>query len=288
MSTINVKITDFVPEFMSLMQKGYGDRVFTNSLAAMRTIGRMYQKVWRQFASGEKVVPGSPPIFSKGPYTRSIQIDESTSNVISVYTDYYGHEYIEKGHPQIDLKPGLLSGPKARQGKKGPYNIVHFRHGVPGSDPHRNNPMPVSIYDEIRRLTKEADEKKQAGLDSKPGGSRVTGNIRVWEYGKDRRFRSYLWGQSISKTDTTGGKPKKPTGYQWKSGKYAGMYQMQTSTGRAKRSSYITFRVVSYRSDPTSWIVPARPAIPIRQATVDLVRPIAQNMIRQAIEKDIA
>ncbi|GAF89056.1 unnamed protein product, partial [marine sediment metagenome] len=61
-------------------------------------------------------------------------------------------------------------------------------------------------------------------------------------------------------------------------------------TGAAKRSSYITFRVVSHASPANSWIIPPQAPIPIRQATVDFVGQEfnVEDVLRQAIEKDIS
>jgi hypothetical protein len=286
--TVEVRMTDFVPDFIELMKADPGDKVFTHTRGAIKQIGAMYQMVWRKYAAGEMVVPGKPPINSKGKYTRSIQLDTSQMNMVSVYTDYPYHRYIEEGHDEIDLKTGLLAGPKARHGKNGPYNIVAFRHGVPGSDPHRNNPMPMQIYQFMKNVSDMADKDKEMGLSDRGGKTKVD-SVFVMEKGKWKQYRRrYSWGASLSKTDMTGLRSKISTGYTWKSGKYAGMYQMQVSTGKAKRSEYITFRIVSAASDPRSWIVPERPPIPIRQATVDFVRPFAEDLIKNALEKDLS
>lgn len=277
--SVEVNITDILPDFINLMKGGYGDRVFSHSMAAVKQVGLLYQQVWRKYASGEMVVPGKPPINSKGDYTRSIKLDDSKVNVVSVYTDFEHHRRIEEGHDAIDLKPGLLKGPKARQGKNGPYNIVAFRHGIPGSDKQRNNPMVARIYNLLKKETDTADALKLDGLSNARGTSKITGKSPD---AKGVERNTYNWGARISKLDQTNKRDN------WKSGKYASMVRMQTSTGGAKSSSYITFRVVSIASDPQSWIVPARPGIPIRQATVDFARPMAIEILRGALEKDIS
>ena len=284
---ITVHAVDLIPEFAQLLQAGYADKVFTHTIGALRQVASMYQMVWRKYASGAMVVPGKPPINSRGEYTRSIQIRDGGKNRITVYTDYLPHKYIEDGHPRIDLKPGLLRGPKAKMGKHGPYNIVSFRHGVPGSDPYRNNPMPMRIYNLIKEITDEADQEKQAGLSTKGGTSKIL-TPRYKKSSGETKQATYSWGKGIHKLDQTGRRSKVATGYTWKSGKYAGMQRMAGSTQRAKHNKYITFRIVSYKSDPQSWIVPEKPPIPIRQATVDFVQPFAEEMLREAIERDIS
>ena len=142
---VSVKVTDFIPEFVQILKNTHGDKLFSHTMGAIKQISLMYQMIWRKYAAGEMTVPGKPPIHSKGDYTRSINIDDSQSNIITIYTDFPYHKYIESGHGIIDLKHGLLRGPKAKMGKNGPYNIVAYRHGVPGSD-KQSSPMPLQIF----------------------------------------------------------------------------------------------------------------------------------------------
>ena len=175
-------------------------------------------------------------------------------------------------------------------GKHGSYNIVAFRHNTPGSSTS-GNPMPVSIYKLMLDSSKEADTAKAKGLSIRPGTSSVL------KSSKDPTQRQYTWGARLDTTfrnpagqkDQFARRSKRATGYTWKSGKYQGMVRTQQSTSKAKRSGYITFRIVSANSDPRSWIVPPQDPIPIRQATVDFVDrtvPIEQ-LLRDAIEKDL-
>jgi len=282
---LSVKITDYVPEFIQLIMNAHGDKVFTRTKLAIQTLGASYQQIWRSYASGAMKVPGAPTIIkSKGDYTRSIQVDHSNPNFVSVFSDMQTKNgmgitaLIESGHKQIDLKPGILSGRKARMGKFGPYNIIAFRHGTPKAS---RNPMPMSVYNLMLRTSKKADVMKEQGLAKSGGQSKVTGQT-------PNGRRTYDWGASLDGKMQRGRRSKLDTKYTWKSGKYAGMRRMQTNTGRAKNSNYITFRIVSYKSAPNSWILPAKPAIPIRQAVIDFMAPFAEKIIRQAIEEDLA
>ncbi len=284
MTDLKVQVTDYVPEFIQLIKNAHGDKVFARTLSAIKNLGSAYQQVWRQYASGAMKVPGAPTIIkSKGDYTRSIQVDYSNPDSISVFSDYQTKNgmgitsMIESGHSQIDLKPGILTGRKARMGKHGPYNIIAFRHGTPKAS---RNPMPMSVYNLMIRTSKKADAMKEQGLAKSGGASKVAS---VSAGGK----KSYEWGASIDGKLQRGRRSKLDTKYTWKSGKYAGMRKMQTSTGKAKSSNYITFRIVSWRSDPNSWIVPAQPAIPIRQAVIDFMQPFAEKLIKSAVEEDL-
>lgn len=61
---------------------------------------------------------------------------------------------IERGWPGGDMRDWLLSSPKAKQGKRGPYLVVPFRHGSPETTGRNVGPtMPDSIYDVAKKLS---------------------------------------------------------------------------------------------------------------------------------------
>lgn len=276
---IKVDLSKFLPEFVRLLQRGQAEKVFTHTAAAIHALAVMYQETWRSFASGTPI-PGIPRVInSRGPYIKSIQLDDSKTFVKVVYTDYPPHRYIEEGHPPIDLKPGLLSGPKARMGKEGPYNVVSFRHGTPGTI---GAPMPRSIYREMLEGSKKADADKAAGLTGVGGRSEVIGRDQAGQ-------RIYQWGFRLDAKHQVGRRSKVAAGYTWKSGKFAGMVRMDVSTSRARRSQYMTFRTVSFRSDPQSWIVPEQDPIPIREKVVEYVGSNVDvaDMLSNALSQDL-
>lgn len=287
---LEVKITDYTPDFVKLMQNAKGGFVFNHTSNALSFIIQAYQKVWVSFARGSMRVPGAKLIQSRGPYARSIQVDDSKPYEKTVFTDFEAHKYIEQGHGEIDLKPGLLAGSSAREGKAGPYNIIAFRHGVPSSQEKgagattRRDVMPISIFNLMLEKTRQADAEKKSGLSTRGGASKQLTS------GAKPENRSYKWGARLDNKMARGQRSQLHSKSTWATGKYAGMVRMQQSTGKAKRSSYITFRVVSHASPPNSWIVPPQAPIPIRQATVDFVAQQfnVEDILRQAIEKDIS
>lgn len=272
MANLDVKVTDFVPEYVELIQQSGADTVFSHTRAAIQHVSQMYQQTWKKFAMGAPI-PGAPRIINSADYARSIQLEDSDPMTKMVYTTSQYHKQVEEGKPEVDLKPGLLSGPSARMGKNGPYNIVPFKHKTPGAK--GNNVMPVNIYRLILEGTKEAEQKKQSGLHGNPKISEVKRS------GRDPSQRAYQWGSRIDRLNTQGQRSG------WKSGKYAGMVRMQASTSSARRSKYLTFRTVSVNSDPRSWIIPELDAVNIRQAVLDMVNPIAKQMFQAAMEQDL-
>lgn len=296
---LKVKVTTTDPNFTKLQNVGFTTTLFSNTLATLNAIASAYEMTWIAYAQGNLQVPGAPRIFSSGPYARSIQSIDNGPFEKEVFTDYIPHIYIESGHGEIDLKPGLLNGAQARMGKNGPYNIVSFRHytrndfieqradiaNKGGSrTPMRRNVMPSNIQGMMRRETERADQAKQAGLSATGGLSKQL------TAGQLPQQRTYEWGARLDSRLAIGKRSKLATGYTWASGKYAGMVRMNTPSGpREKRTQYRTFRVVSHKSDPRSWIVPPRPPIPIREATVDFVdhHMNVEKMLEENLAKDL-
>ena len=287
-----VTVGDILPEFLKLKKNVDMTQAFPHTLAAIKELAASYAAQWRRFTMGEPM-PGTPRrIWSRGPYTQSIQVEDigpSTAAAVSVgpWTRWF-----EEGHGEIDLKPGMLKGPKARLSKDGtPYNIIAFRHGTGGLP--SNNPMPINVYNIMKYETNKADQAYKAGRSQTPGVSKITGvsptpNIQRASGAMDVG-RIYQWGYRLpaqfggpaETKDTSKGQ------YQWKTGKYTSMVRMQANTSKAKSSTYITFRTVSIHSDPASWIVPALEALPIRQIVMDYMKDYTTEMLKDGLEKDL-
>lgn len=294
MPSLNVEVTDFSPQFAKAIQdmgqENFGT-VFPNTMAAMNMVAHNYHRQWVKASSGVQL-PGMPyAINSRGPYTKSIHVDTSDEQMKVIASTGPYTEWIESGAGEIDLKPGLLAGPKARQGINGPYNIVPFRQGTPGTNPS-NNPMPLNVYNLIKKETDKSDAAYRAGQSQKPGTSRVTGQRTTpgMQGKKPTVQRDTQWGYKVPQSaggmrqtkDTSQGK------YKWATGKQTGMARMAADTASAKSSSYITFRVVSINSDPASWIVPPREANPIRQAVIDSLEAETKGILAHAMEADLS
>jgi len=307
MPDLQVTVTEVIPEFAKLLKKMDFRSTFPNTLAALNILAIEYTETWRRMSQGAPIPGTSKRINSRGDYTRSINYDISSDERKIVFSDANKPytSWIEEGHGEIDLKPGLLAGPKARAGKKGPYNIVSFRHGVPGTDKENNAPMPMNIYNVIKSETNKLDSKRTReinkmknegtsgwlqGWTPKRGTSKI---IETYEApnakGESTLRRTYDWGYRLPAH--LGGTPEtKQTSkgeYTWKSGKHAEMVRMQTSTSRAKNSNYITFRVVSYRSDPASWIVPEREGIAIRAGVLEQMAEKTKEILAAAMREDL-
>jgi len=289
--TINVQ--EIIPEFVQLAKRGRKSLIFAQTERAVEKLSTMYQEAWINAAAGA-ALPGLPFVVNGRQYQRTIKRQQVGRFAWEVYSDYttktgFGvTALLEAGHGPIDLKPGLLRGPKSRMGKNGRYNIVSFRQGAPNTDANRNDPMPLSVYKSFSAEVKRVDAQKKAGA------SAVSGTSYVSQSSSTPGNRSYSWGSKYDPHSSIGQKTKlimdngklKGT-YTHKAGKYAGMVRLQQSTSKAKRGGYFTFRIVSAASDPMSWIVPEKEPWPVRQAVTEFMRPFAEGILREAMEADI-
>lgn len=286
MAEIKINMSQDVPEFLILFGEKDTRPAFAHTLAAMNKIAMQYLELWRSYAMGAPIPPNNDTIHSRrGGYVDSIKADLSKDWEKIIYTISKVHQYIEEGHGPIDLKPGLLSGPKARHGKYGNYNIVSFRHGTPGTLPS-NKPMPRDVYQYMKGQTQKAENERRLGFSRIVARTKRTpmnpgGRVGAWGV----QLPAHLGGEPKTKavTLTTG----EQGAYTWKTGQYTGMARMKDVLTKGASPQYRTFRVVSVKSDPFSWIVPARPPIPIRQAVVDTMQPALIQTIKDALERDL-
>ena len=287
MAELKVHVIEVVPTIAKMIGVSSFRKSFPNTLAALNAIAYEYMKKWREFTMGAAIPGTGRRISSRGGYTRSINADisEPSRKIIYSQADKPYTEWIERGHGEIDLKDGLLSGPKSRMGKLGRYNIVGFRHGVPDTL-SSNSPMPMQVYQVIKTETDRLDAAFRKKQSEQRGASIITGQKVV----DDRVVRGYAWGYRLSEAHGGPALTKKTSKgvYQWTTGKYTGMVRMDTTVRKAKYSQYMTFRVVSYKSHPASWIIPPVAGVPIRTAVVEAVAPLANILIKNAIEADLA
>jgi len=161
-----------------------------------------------------------------------------------------GHEddkarLIEIGQPEHDMKQDLPTARKARRSKAGAlYLIIPFRHGSNGDGKGTRglNAMPKEIYTLAARMA----------------FSRVTSmGARKSATGHIVPQARYRWGDRLPSGLAPIMKPHH------KGDIYAGMVRFRdaATTGQSRAASYITFRTMSQRSDPRSWIRPAQPGL---------------------------
>lgn len=211
-------------------------------------------KLW----SGEKTAYGESITWKMtGPFSAEVS------------SEYKFAQEIESGRPPRDLKKMLDTSLKVRTTKTGKrYLIIPFRHNTPGADAV-GQAMPESIYNLARQLTPSrvtGTGKRLSGTGAMDISTRKA--VKVAQ-------RKYVWGGSLP----PGTAPK------LRGDRYAGMVRMETSSGKQKSSSYLTFRVMGEWS--SGWIIPAKPGLNIVKGVTDRLQPLAEKAFGEAVKRDL-
>jgi len=167
---------------------------------------------------------------------------------------------LEEGMPPYDMKPGLLHGPNSRQSKNGGrYNIIPFPMKTPGSRGTSPPVMPEPIYRRALKMgfgDSMALPKKYEGYAIR---TRLSSDIKRWGH------------------------------YTWKSSPFAGITKVRKWPGElpttlaGRRAAYLSFRIVSSRSDPSSWIHPGFKAINLMEKSADNLSKIFPDIVNKVI-----
>jgi hypothetical protein len=189
-----------------------------------------------------------------------------------IVCNYRYVEDIETGRPAYDLKRMLDTSHKVRVSKRGRrYLIIPFRHGTPRTN---QNPMPAHVYAEARQLAPSrivGQSLRQSGTGAYDIGTRKPMMVRQ---------NNYKWGDALRAGMTRRLRPHHATD------PHAGMVRFDTSSGRQKSSSYISFRTMTEGSP--KWIIPPRAGLFIARAVAEGLRRDAESIFGVAIQTDLA
>lgn len=189
----------------------------------MKEITASFAREWEKTANQKLVT-------SRSEYVQSIIVIDEGWGKGAVLLRGWLPNAVEQGKSQFDIKEGLLNGPNAKTGKNGSkYNTVPFSHGTPNSITGNFNggTMPVEIY----QIAK-----------SQPVGEPVTFDQLPKQFQEKKTV-------AIKSPD-----PQNFREYTHKSAIYEGVVKSRDSvTGQ---NTYSSFRRVSEKSDPNSWIHP--------------------------------
>jgi hypothetical protein len=225
--------------------KMLGSGSFPGLTNSIKISANMIQKEWIQTIQKSTAKKGW-----KNEYVRAIHINFENELNAEVYADEDNKyvNFIENGVKRFDMKPGLINGPKSRQGKNGRYNIVFFRKGVPGTQHIQT--MAQTTYKKIGQLSKEEVVKryKTVGVGDKIQMKTKTVKKRT-------------------KTKTS----KSPEGLQ--------------KIGSRGHSQYGNFRVVSQKS--SGWIYPGVPPVKIYSIVARNIKPRVKKILQEGLTLDI-
>ena len=249
-----------------------------NTFKAFKKSAALIAYTWKTYAMGAPIKGSSMRIKNAtGGYARSIKTKFLSPLNFEIFSDSPIAKYLEHGTKEFDMKETHPFGKRGRvvketvkrKGKiireKGdPYLIIPFRHGVPGTLSYV--PMPEEIYAKIL----QGIQQDEIQLSQRVGGRKYSPNYR----GELVPRAKYQWGtrmgfDSMDRLD----------------GLVAMNVKQKGST--AKRSEYMTFRVVSVNSPAMKWIVEARRAMNITKYVINNTRLTVERMIQSGLKKDI-
>jgi hypothetical protein len=166
--------------------------------------------------------------------------------------------------------------------KGGPYLIIPFRWGTPGSKKNPrvgfgNNVITAGVY---RQLLKESFGASRVMV-SPAHSTTMTPNAHGEMVGRAQ----YEWGSRLQGSNFAGTIKQKT--------RMAGMVRFENGYDKngeiSKRyGGYVTFRVISVNSPKNSWIKPETPARHVTRAVLDETRETIERMVDKAIKEDIA
>lgn len=157
---------------------------------------------------------------------------------------------MENGASPYDLKVGMLASPKAKTSKDGhPYMSIPLPLKAPGGG--RRMDMPPVIPRGIYKIVSQS-----------PYGKTTKLPLRFENYGKRTRLSP---------------DPAKWSAYTWKASPFEGIKRMPTAS--EGKSHYNTFRRVSTKSDPSSWVHPGFKALHLMDQVQNKVEGIFNSVV---------
>ena len=278
MAGINYKISFDLNTQLQIM--GVVNRIAVPLMSrAVKEVAKGTAAKWQQAVDAASLWEGE-----KKPYMASISWEMTGDFSAYVSSDYKYAQDIETGRPSRDLKKMLDTSDKVRMSKKGlRYLIIPFRHNAAGSS--ASSAMPAHVYAQARALSAssivgQGTRVSGHGAWSTKTKAPVTVNQSkyLWggRLGKDGGVNQYnaMFGGAAGKLGASAGK------------KYAGMVRFNTSTGGAKSSAYLTFRVMVEGS--SGWITKPKAGLFLVKKVAETMQPLATSAFEKAIQLQLA
>lgn len=249
-------------------------QVFPFMSQAVDVVGKQVAARWSEAVYKAKLWSGEKDL-----YAQSISWKMTGDFSGYVEATYKYAKEIEEGRPSRDLKRMLGTSLKVRRTKTGSrFLVIPFTHNIKN--------MPPELYAQAKGLS----ASKVTGMTQRRSGE-ITG------FGmKPAKVQTAF----LSNPKTHGPMMVKQAQYQWGSriaagffgpnpkGKVdiaAGMVRMDTSSGKQKSSKYMTFRVMSEKSN--GWIVPPQPGQWIAKGVVEKIAPEAEKLFQKAMALEV-
>ncbi|GAA6747482.1 hypothetical protein [Thermus brockianus] len=248
------------------------EALFPNQLAAIRDLAVAAHRKWVGYALGEPLPSGERVQPRTGNYARSITLEAEADHSYTLKAKAPYAAALEWGRPAYDLREVLKRSHQARRAKAGHlYMHIPFRHGTPGAVGFASV-MPEEVYARARRMA----QSRVVGVHHEPSVHDPSAFAR--------RFR-YQWGDRLTLGDLEAlGLDTSDPQVQ----RLAGLYRFEAaSTPNESRSAYLTFRTLSEKSPPGSWVIPEHPGYRVAGAVYDWLRQVYPEVMRLALEADV-
>lgn len=241
---------------------------------AVRAVAQQTASDWQAEVYKAKLWSGE-----KDAYAQSIKW-EMTGDFTAVVEATYKHAgEIETGRPARDLKKMLGTSTKVRRTEKGKrFLVIPMRQNVEkleqaGLYEAAAGLSASSVTGKSRRIAGEITHlSPSSGMSPAKKQTQFLTNRRT-KQAQQVRQNTYAWGQRISAAQAGSNK--------WA----AGLVRFDTSTPKAKSSSYMTFRIMMEGSG--GWIVPAQPGMYLAKKVTDNMQPLAQAAFSEAIKRQL-
>jgi hypothetical protein len=286
MIKVKVRIVGELGEIINQHPQMFDINMFPLTEKAVHLMAKTIARHWQDYAIGKRGIDDVPSM--KNPsegYMKGIKIEQSGDFGYEIVNYSKAAEFLEYGTAEFDMKSKLDQYPRSRMTKgvrrkdgswkipPHPYLIVPFRWGTPKTVGFQNV-MPVEIYNIVKR---KKFDKSIVGQETHNEPNAKGEDVDRWNYDK---WGSRLNIKQIIEADDVGMNINQIFNM-------TGMVRMDTSTKNQKYSGYYTFRVMSARSRPDSWIRPATPARNITKALEKQYQHTAEEAIEEAFNRDM-
>lgn len=228
---ISIDLNDLASEF-SLKQSQV-------DLLGIQIVNSITDRIYYNWVSSAKQGLRS----TRNQYLKNLQIGQTSplSKYIVLTGDFAN--MLETGFGAFDMKSGFAKGGKVKIKKNGGwYMTIPFRFATPGAIGESeifSAVMPPDVYKNVRNLQSAKSSLEGGKTQSAKGLNSVPKQFSI---PKTRDAFSVVQGkQTFSQ-------------YQHKSSIYQGITRQEKTYGSSTQGSYVSFRRVSDKSDPMSWI----------------------------------
>jgi hypothetical protein len=263
MIRVKIEVDNELQKILNDLPGFFDERILSETSFAVESVAESIAEHWRAYGVGKKTIQDVDPLknISRG-YIDGIKAKKIGPFNWEVFNKAKNAEIVEYGKPELDMKTTHPYGPKSRVSKDNvPYLIVPFRWKNPDALGFKNV-MPQEIYDIVAKF------KKMETLVDADKSNYKTPNAKGEMIGRAQYNQDY---DQLKMMNTN----------------WNGMVRSTDSTGIDRSGGYFTFRVISAKSPPGSWINPAVPARNVTRGLENYYQRRAEEVITEAFRNDV-